>query len=77
MLRILSPSPDKSASQQHVECTRSCPLPFMNWQLFLVLCVVHHCRCSSGVNFMLDWDTQGEYRLAALQSTPGRQLLKR
>lgn len=26
---------------------------------------------------MLDWDKQGVYRLAALQSTPGRQLLVR
>jgi hypothetical protein len=26
---------------------------------------------------MLDWDKEGVYRLAALQSTPGRQLLVR
>ena len=26
---------------------------------------------------MLDWDKQGVYRLAALQSNPGRQLLMR
>lgn len=34
-------------------------------------------RCNGGVNFMLDWDKEGVYRLAALQSNPGRQLLAR
>uniref|UniRef100_A0A383WGK0 Thiol-disulfide oxidoreductase DCC n=1 Tax=Tetradesmus obliquus TaxID=3088 RepID=A0A383WGK0_TETOB len=33
--------------------------------------------CNGGVNFMLDWDKEGVYRFAALQSTPGRQLLTR
>ncbi|KAF6261705.1 hypothetical protein COO60DRAFT_1499844 [Scenedesmus sp. NREL 46B-D3] len=33
--------------------------------------------CNGGVNFMLDWDKEGVYRFAALQSTPGQQLLTR
>ncbi|EFN57530.1 hypothetical protein CHLNCDRAFT_143135 [Chlorella variabilis] len=33
--------------------------------------------CNGGVNFMLQWDTAGEYRFAALQSNAGRQLLQR
>lgn len=31
--------------------------------------------CNGGVNFMLDFDTEGVYRMAALQSTAGRELL--
>lgn len=33
--------------------------------------------CNGGVNFMLDWDKEGVYRYAALQSEAGRQLLAR
>jgi predicted DCC family thiol-disulfide oxidoreductase YuxK len=33
--------------------------------------------CNGGVNFMLDWDRRGEFRLAALQSPAGRKLLQR
>eukprot|EP00879_Flechtneria_rotunda_P012414 GHRR01012963.1.p1 GENE.GHRR01012963.1~~GHRR01012963.1.p1 ORF type:complete len:122 (+),score=20.83 GHRR01012963.1:309-674(+) len=33
--------------------------------------------CNGGVNFVLDWDKQGAFRFAALQSRPGRQLLMR
>lgn len=33
--------------------------------------------CNGGVNFMLDWDKQGVYRMAALQSDAGRKLLVR
>ena len=33
--------------------------------------------CNGGVQFMLDWDTQGIYRYAALQSGPGQELLQR
>eukprot|EP00775_Hariotina_reticulata_P013275 gene13275-13406_t len=33
--------------------------------------------CNGGVNFVLDWDTEGVYRFAALQSKPGRRLLMR
>lgn len=33
--------------------------------------------CNGGVNRVLDCDTQGVFRLAALQSGPGRQLLAR
>lgn len=35
------------------------------------------CRCNGGVNFMLDWDKDGTFRLAALQSPAGRRLLQR
>lgn len=33
--------------------------------------------CNSGVNFMLDWDREGRFRFAALQSEAGRKLLER
>ena len=33
--------------------------------------------CNAGVNFMLDWDRAGAFRLAALQSAAGRALLQR
>ncbi len=33
--------------------------------------------CNGAVNFMLDWDTQGAFRLAALQSDAGRALLQK
>lgn len=33
--------------------------------------------CNTGVNFVLDWDTQGVYRFAALQSDAGKALLMR
>lgn len=33
--------------------------------------------CNAGVQFMLDWDTAGKYRLAALQSDAGKALLMR
>ena len=33
--------------------------------------------CNGGVNFMLDWDREGVYRFAALQSDAGRRLLQR
>ncbi|KAF8063010.1 DCC family protein [Scenedesmus sp. PABB004] len=33
--------------------------------------------CNGAVNFMLDWDRAGAFRLAALQSGPGRELLAR
>ncbi|GAB4816727.1 hypothetical protein N2152v2_003773 [Parachlorella kessleri] len=33
--------------------------------------------CNGGVNFILDWDKQAVFRLAALQSKPGRELLRR
>ena len=33
--------------------------------------------CNGGVNFMRDWDKQGLYRFAALQSAAGRKLLQR
>jgi DCC1-like thiol-disulfide oxidoreductase len=33
--------------------------------------------CNGGVNFMLDWDKEGIYRYAALQSPAGRALLSR
>ena len=33
--------------------------------------------CNGGVNFILDWDKQAVYRLAALQSIAGRELLRR
>jgi hypothetical protein len=33
--------------------------------------------CNGGVNFMLDWDTKGVYRYAALQSPAGKALLMR
>lgn len=34
-------------------------------------------RCNGGVNLMLDWDTRGAFRMAALQSAAGRKLLQR
>lgn len=33
--------------------------------------------CNGGVNFMLDWDQEGKFRYAALQSPAGRSLLAR
>jgi DCC1-like thiol-disulfide oxidoreductase len=33
--------------------------------------------CNGGVQFMLDWDTEGKYRMAALQSDAGKALLLR
>merc|ERR1719163_133473 len=33
--------------------------------------------CNGGVNFILDWDTAGELRFAALQSDCGKALLQR
>lgn len=33
--------------------------------------------CNGAVNFMLDWDTQGAFRLAALQSSAGSAMLQR
>ena len=39
-----------------------------------VLCMAHTgtwCRCNAGVNFMLDYDKAGAFRLAALQSPAG------
>ena len=33
--------------------------------------------CNAGVNFMLDWDIHGKFRLSALQSEAGQQLLMR
>lgn len=33
--------------------------------------------CNGGVNFVLDWDKEGVYRFAALQSEAGRELLAR
>lgn len=33
--------------------------------------------CNGGVNFMLDWDREGLFRFAALQSDAGRELLVR
>lgn len=35
------------------------------------------CRCNTFVNLMLDIDTSGSFRLAALQSEAGRKLLAR
>lgn len=32
--------------------------------------------CNGAVNFLLDWDTKGQYRLAALQSKAGSELLQ-
>lgn len=32
--------------------------------------------CNGAVNFLLDWDKKGQYRLAALQSKAGSELLK-
>ena len=32
-------------------------------------------RCNGAVNFLLDWDKKGQYRLAALQSKAGTDLL--
>lgn len=40
-------------------------------------CLTARCRCNGGVNFMLDWDQRGAFRLAALQSAAGRLLLQR
>lgn len=33
--------------------------------------------CNGGVNFVLDWDVEGRFRYAALQSPAGRALLQR
>jgi predicted DCC family thiol-disulfide oxidoreductase YuxK len=33
--------------------------------------------CNGAVNFLLDWDKSGQYRLAALQSPAGQSLLQR
>mmetsp|Transcript_37828 Transcript_37828/g.76484 ORF Transcript_37828/g.76484 Transcript_37828/m.76484 type:complete len:197 (-) Transcript_37828:360-950(-) len=33
--------------------------------------------CNGGVNFALDWDPEGNFRFAALQSSAGRALLRR
>jgi hypothetical protein len=33
--------------------------------------------CNLGVNFMLDWDRNGQFRYAALQSEAGQKLLER
>ena len=33
-------------------------------------------RCNGAVNFLLDWDTKAQYRLAALQSKAGSELLQ-
>eukprot|EP01025_Chloroclados_australasicus_P020212 TRINITY_DN2129_c0_g1_i4.p1 TRINITY_DN2129_c0_g1~~TRINITY_DN2129_c0_g1_i4.p1 ORF type:complete len:215 (-),score=13.49 TRINITY_DN2129_c0_g1_i4:350-946(-) len=33
--------------------------------------------CNGGVNIVLDWDTKGVFRMAALQSNAGRNLLQR
>jgi len=33
--------------------------------------------CNTGVNFVLDWDSDGRFRFAALQSPEGRALLER
>lgn len=33
--------------------------------------------CNGGVNFVLDWDSAGQLRFAALQSPAGRELLRR
>jgi predicted DCC family thiol-disulfide oxidoreductase YuxK len=35
-----------------------------------------HNRCNGGVNFMLDYDRQGAFRFAALQSKAGADLLQ-
>ena len=41
--------------------------------LFDGVCVL----CNSAVDFMLQWDVEGEFRLSALQSTAGQRLLLR
>ena len=38
--------------------------------------ILKGCRCNGAVNFLLDWDKKGQYRLAALQSKAGSELLK-
>lgn len=42
-------------------------------------CINNHCtycRCNGAVDFLLDWDKEARYRLAALQSKAGRDLLQ-
>lgn len=34
------------------------------------------CSCNGAVNFLLDWDKDAQYRLAALQSKAGSELLQ-
>ena len=35
-----------------------------------------NCRCNGAVDFLLTWDKEAKYRLAALQSKAGRDLLQ-
>ena len=55
---------------------RQCVPGHQIFHVHLVALYPELCRCNGAVNFLLDWDKQGQYRLAALQSKAGAELLK-